>query len=269
MRDALIAKGLIDPEHPKRSKIIAAYDYCDEHGVRLFQACRFEPKDFRQRRPARPDDPPDKVKDGWVWSVKGVCRAPYRLPELIEAVALERRIFVVEGEKDVLTLARHGINATCNAGGTGKWDQDFAEYLVGADVIVIPDHDVPGRDHAQAVCHSLAGKATRVRMLTLPGLSEKGDVSDWFAAGGTVEAFNALAEAAPEWSDQIPTIRTAFPTHRRPMEQQRLIQSSVEFVAGFQPPDYLVDGLLQRRFIYSFTAKTGGGKTSIMLLLAA
>jgi hypothetical protein len=45
--------------------------------------------------------------------------------------------------------------------------------------------------------------------------------------------------------------------------------SSAQFVAGFVPPDYLVDGLLQRRFFYSLTGKTGAGKTSIMLLLAA
>jgi hypothetical protein len=47
------------------------------------------------------------------------------------------------------------------------------------------------------------------------------------------------------------------------------IFSSAEFVKGFVPPDYLVDGLLQRRFLYSFTGRTGDGKTSIVLLLAA
>ena len=52
-----------------------------------------------------------------MWSVKGVRQVPFRLPELIEALALEHRLFVVEGEKDVQTLARHGIPATCNAGG--------------------------------------------------------------------------------------------------------------------------------------------------------
>ena len=98
-------------------KIVATYDYTDESGTLLFQVCRLEPKTFRQRRRARPDDPPDKVKDGWVWSVKGVRQVPFRLPDLIEALALEHRLFVVEGEKDVLTLARLGIPATCNAGG--------------------------------------------------------------------------------------------------------------------------------------------------------
>jgi len=46
------------------------------------------------------------------------------------------------------------------------------------------------------------------------------------------------------------------------------MQSSVEFVTNFVPPDYLIDGLLQRRFIYSMTGPTGEGKTSVVLLLA-
>lgn len=49
----------------------------------------------------------------------------------------------------------------------------------------------------------------------------------------------------------------------------RLFQSSAEFVAGFVPPDYLIDGLLQRRFVYSMTAPTGTGKTCIALRMTA
>jgi hypothetical protein len=47
------------------------------------------------------------------------------------------------------------------------------------------------------------------------------------------------------------------------------IKSSGEFVAGFVPPEYVVVGLLQRRFFYSLTGQTGAGKTAIMLLLSA
>lgn len=48
-----------------------------------------------------------------------------------------------------------------------------------------------------------------------------------------------------------------------------LIRSSREFVRGFTPPDYLVDGIVQFGFFYSLTGKTGGGKTAIALLIAA
>ena len=118
----------------------------------------------------------------------------------MEALALERRVFIVEGEKDVESLARLGIVATCNPGGAGKWRDAYADQLAGAEVVVLPDHDKAGRDHAEAVARSLAGKAARIRLLELPGLPDKGDVSDWFAQGGTVEAFNNLVEAAPEWT---------------------------------------------------------------------
>ncbi len=65
-----------------KPKIVSTYDYADEDGAPLFQVVRLDPKAFRQRRPARPDDPPDKVKDGWVWSLEGVRRVLFRLPEL-------------------------------------------------------------------------------------------------------------------------------------------------------------------------------------------
>jgi len=48
-----------------------------------------------------------------------------------------------------------------------------------------------------------------------------------------------------------------------------LLQSSAEFVRAFVPPDYLIDGLLQRRFLYSFTGSTGAGKTSVVMRIAA
>jgi RecA-family ATPase len=47
------------------------------------------------------------------------------------------------------------------------------------------------------------------------------------------------------------------------------IISSKDFVAGFIPPDYVVDGLLQEGFFYSLTGQTGAGKTAITLRLAA
>ena len=99
--------------------------------------------------------------------------------------------------------------ATCNPGGAGKWRDAFAEHLVGADVIVIPDNDKAGREHAQAVARSLAGKAARIRVARAARPADKGDVSDWFAAGGTVEAFNALVDQAPDWTDNGTRVRRA------------------------------------------------------------
>jgi len=54
-----------------------------------------------------------------------------------------------------------------------------------------------------------------------------------------------------------------------PRPKYEITKSSAQFVADFVPPDYLLDGILQRRFIYSLTGKTGSGKTAVALLVAA
>jgi hypothetical protein len=45
------------------------------------------------------------------------------------------------------------------------------------------------------------------------------------------------------------------------------ILSKADFLKGFEPPDYLVDGILQRRFFYSLTGQTGHAKSAIALVL--
>jgi AAA domain len=52
-------------------------------------------------------------------------------------------------------------------------------------------------------------------------------------------------------------------------DSQPLLQSSAAFVRGFVPPDYVIDGIIQCGFFYSFTGKTGSGKTAIALVIAA
>jgi hypothetical protein len=64
---------------------------------------------------------------------------------------------------------------------------------------LLPDNDEPGWKHVQNVGAALAGIATRTRVLVLPNLPPKGDVSDWLDAGGTREQFDALVEQAVDW----------------------------------------------------------------------
>ena len=160
-------------------RLVAAYDYTDEHGKLLFQAVRYEPKQFLQRCP--------DGADGWNYKLGDVRRVLYHLPEVLVAIAEGRPVYVVEGEKDVERLRDAGLTATCNAGGAGKWIAAYTESLRGADVVILPDNDSAGRDHAQQVSKSLLRAGGSVRVLELPGLRDKGDVSDWLNAGHTIE----------------------------------------------------------------------------------
>jgi hypothetical protein len=188
----------------------------------------------------------------WVNGAPKGPKIPYRLPEL--TAAEHGDVLIVEGEKDADKVAALGFTATTNSCGAGKWTADLNPYLAGRDVYILPDNDAPGADHAQSVAASLLGVARSVRIVSLPGLQDGGDVSDWIGAGGTADQLADMLRYAPE-------LEVATPA--------RLVKSSAEFVRGFVPPDYAIDGLIQRRFLYSLTAPTGHGKTAVALLFAA
>lgn len=188
---AAVARPAPERTTAQRSRIVATYDYRDERGELLYQAVRLEPKDFRQRRPD-PDKP-----GAWLWNLTGVRRVLYRLPELLAAEASP--VYVVEGEKDVENLRALGLTATCNVGGAGKWADSYSAALAGRQVVIVPDLDTPGIEHAEKVARALAGVAGSVRVLRLPDLgpvvAKHGrDVSDWLAAGGTAARLVELAE---------------------------------------------------------------------------
>lgn len=129
----------------------------------------------------------------------GVRRVPYKLNQLHS----NERVLIVEGEKDADRLFEHGILATCNAGGAGKWSRGFAPYFTDKRVVILPDNDAAGRDHARQVAECVMPVAISVKILELRDLPEKGDVSDWLEAGNTVDELRDLIEAAPEASEVL------------------------------------------------------------------
>jgi hypothetical protein len=172
--------------HTGSLTIAATYDYTDEAGVLLYQVCRLVPKSFRQRRP--------DGRSGWTWKLGDVRRVLYRLP----ALAGRETVYVTEGEKDSDRLAALGLASTTNAGGAGKWCDAYTRQLQTAGVktvILLPDHDEPGRQHAEAVAMSCRAAGLVVRIVTLPNVPLKGDVSDWLDAGGTCAALEQLSRA--------------------------------------------------------------------------
>jgi hypothetical protein len=267
-----------DPAAEAKKIVAARFDYCDEAGKLLFEVERIEfqnadssfvlkdgkrKKTFRQRRP-------DPESPCWIWNIDGVAVVPYRLPELLEAIDNGHFVVIVEGEAKVDLLREWNLPATCCPMGAGKWQAEHAAFLRDADVVILPDNDTAGRDHADVIGASLQGVAASVRVLELPGLSPKGDVIDWAGQGGTVEQLHDLiAREAKPWHKPESATSQAENGAGQAGTNTALIQSSAQFVYGFVPPDYLIDGLLQRRFIYSLTGRTGGGKTALALLLAA
>lgn len=191
---------------PKRStkrelgELVATYDYCDAFGKLLFQKLRYEPKNFVQRAP---------IGNGrWNYSLSGVAKPLYRLPELITCQIAA----ICEGEKDADNLRgldwqslANGkpmpvVAATCNfdGGGPGKWRDEYSPFFAGRKVLIFPDNDEPGRLLAGETAASVARYAHSVRVVELPGLEEKSDVSDYLKTH-TVADLYALIQKTPPW----------------------------------------------------------------------
>lgn len=165
-------------------RFICAYDYRDEGGKLLFQACRYM-DDATGKKTFRLRQPDATARSGWKYSRKGARLVVYRLPELLEAIRQRAPIYVVEGEKDADRMAAMGRAATTNAMGAGKWLEEYGAFFDGAEhVYIIPDNDDVGREHARAVAANLYSHVREIKILDLsladPDLPVKGDVSDFY-----------------------------------------------------------------------------------------
>ena len=183
---------------------------------------------------------------------------PYRLPELLKRPE-GTTVYIVEGEKDADRLAKLGLVATCNAGGAtegqkSKWRPELNAHFRDATVYILPDNDDPGRAHAQQIAASLYGTAASVRIVELPGLGHKQDVSDWLNAGGTRERLAALCEAAPVWK----------PTAAAADDDGGLLEwDAGDDDADIPPRGWLLGNTFCRRFVSSLIATGGTGKTAV------
>lgn len=167
---------------------------------------------------------------------------------------------------------------------------DYTERLdwvrFGAAIYAATD----GSEFGSKVCHAWSRKWSSYDKQDTKDLWQSFHASPPTEIGaGTL--FHLANEARPGWEDDldapdVSALIAAFrvvmdggewvaPQATKPDQEQskatkrRLMQSSAEFVAGYMPPDYLIDGLLQRRFVYSMTAPTGSGKTCVALRITA
>lgn len=244
------------PDQRPQKRIVATYDYTDPQGNLVFQAVRYDPKEFRQRRPDR--------EGGWIWNMEGINRIPYRLPEVL----LADTVSITEGEKDADNVRACGYTATCNVGGAGKWLDAYSEFLSGKNIIVIPDNDDPGRKHADSIIKSLDGKVNSLKLVQIPAPYK--DVSDWLSSLDSPDApgqLRALIDRTPHTLKPLPVYSMAEleehyvgftrATESRTFDLARFIPSLGRQVRRLIPGELVV-----------VMSDTGVGKTAIQQCLA-
>ena len=169
------------------------YRYEDKDGNHVMDVVRFKPKAFLPRRP-----------DG-KYSLEGVIRVPYRLPQMLEAIEEGRTVLLVEGEKDCDNLAKLGLTATTFPGGAGKWRDDYLQWFKGASIACLPDNDNPGREGMNLLASKISQVASSIHWLDIPGIPEKGDISDWIKIeGNDLDKFKTMIrDSAVQWTSDL------------------------------------------------------------------
>jgi putative DNA primase/helicase len=161
-----------------KREIVAVYKYRDENGKVVYEIVRTNPKGFYARR---------NVGGKTIKNLKGAKKVPYNLPEVIDAVENNRLVIIVEGEKDADNLLKLGLTATTFAFGL-KWEDTYSQYFHDARVVIIPDNDKVGKDKSLNVAKQLYPVVKTLRLVFLPNLPPKGDISDWLHNGGSKAA---------------------------------------------------------------------------------
>ncbi|UCH00677.1 MAG: AAA family ATPase [Deltaproteobacteria bacterium] len=233
----------------EKPHIVKTYDYVDAHDNLLFQVVRMDPKDFRQRRP--------DGKDGWIWNLNGIQRVLYRLPEVLKA----KEVFIVEGEKDADTLVDLELTATTCPMGAKKWRPEYNESLKGKDIVLIPDNDNEGQEHMTQVGASLDGLVKSLKLIELPGLPNKGDVSDFVAR------FDDKIEAAEKVCIMVEGAGPYEPPKKATLEDA--ILKAEEFINNVEipPKDKILEPWFNEQTITLISAPRGIGKTWLAMSL--
>jgi hypothetical protein len=249
------------------------WHYTDEDGISLFIKQRFKTFDSKGKTYKTLRVMPDGSRVGKL----GDCRlVPYKLPELRQATAAGRVVYITEGEKAADALGSLGVVATTSHAGAGNWSPELNQYFAGANVVVVPDNDLAGWNYAQKVVEALITTAKSVRVLDLPHLGLKEDAYEWVHQYGQDRSTLAqVAKACPivESITEVHTPQRLLYLSETPQEEDEPAPKSKFLVESWdsikdEPVEWLVESIIPKRAFVALFAPPASWKSFIALDLA-
>jgi hypothetical protein len=187
----------------------AEYRYTDEEGNFLYAVARCSRKGDGCPQPFAQWTPDSSKKHGKKWGLPGtVRRVLYDLVRVIQAARAGRRIWILEGEKDVERMKADfpdEVATTAMSGaGNGKWRPEYTKHFVGAsEVIIVADCDGPGLAHAEEVHRHVSKVVDKVRVVCSPLMEDGADFSDHRDYGFGLDEFEVVPFESIEYRPRM------------------------------------------------------------------
>lgn len=183
-------QGIADTD--LKQKIVALFEYKDADGKTLYCKERLEPGREGRKKEFRFVDPKTK-------KYKRPCEPVlYNLPHVSNA----KKVVIVEGEAKSDLLVKWNLPATClDSGASSPWRNEYSTVFEGKEkIVIVTDNDEIGKAYATRIAKALYGKVGELKVVNLPGLSEKGDIIDWVKQEGNDKSkLLEIVEEAPIW----------------------------------------------------------------------
>lgn len=173
-------------EKVKGGKVEDVYNYLDEQGNYLYSKVRL--KTSQGKRIVYGMIENNRIK----LSVGNTTKVLYHLKNLKEARETGKILYLPEGEKDCHTLEKKGL-LTATYGGVGDWKPEFAPLFKDINLVILPDNDAAGKKVANQIVNDCMSYVKSLKYI-LTSNQEKGDITDYFNEGHSIENFLELVE---------------------------------------------------------------------------
>jgi hypothetical protein len=250
------------------------WHYTDEDGISLFIKQRFKTFDSKGKTYKTLRVMPDGTRVGKL----GDCRiVPYKLPDLQQATAAGRVVYITEGEKAADALGSLGVVATTSHAGAGGWNDELNQYFKDANVVIVPDNDLVGWNYAQKVAEALIPTAKSVRVLDLNLSHPKEDAYEWVNRyDGSRTLLAQIAKACPivKSSEEVWTPqRLSLYVPETLQESEQSSQPSRFLVESWdsikdEPVEWLIESIIPKRAFVALYAPPASFKSFIALDIA-
>jgi hypothetical protein len=248
------------------------WHYTDEDGISLYIKQRFKTFDSKGKTYKTLRVMPDGSRVGKL----GDCRlVPYKLPDLQQATAAGRVVYITEGEKAADALGSLGVVATTSHAGAGGWNEELNQYFKDANVVIVPDNDLVGWHYAQKVVEALLPTAKSVRVLDLNLSNPKEDAYEWVTKyEGDRQNLALMAKSCP-----VVTSLADVQTPQRLLESTETPQESEEppkskfMVESWdsikdEPVEWLIQDILPKKAFCALFAPPASWKSFLALDMA-